>query len=168
MDRTGTALAWHPNVCKIYQPVLLRGNDLKDQIIIRGAETADLDSVFQLTLPFVESKQLLFRSKAEIKLLIPSGFSAVNQNSQIVGFAAVEIYSAKLGEILCLAVSGECQGQGVGKRLVQQCVQYANEKGVKELMAISSSEHFLKNCGFDYTLPDQKRALFINPTHLPE
>ncbi|MEM6473811.1 MAG: N-acetylglutamate synthase, partial [Planctomycetota bacterium] len=26
---------------------------------------------------------------------------------------------------------------------------------------ISSSESFLQNCGFDYSLPDQKRALFF-------
>jgi amino-acid N-acetyltransferase len=27
-------------------------------------------------------------------------------------------------------------------------------------MAISSSDKFLQNLGFDYSLPDQKRALF--------
>ena len=29
-----------------------------------------------------------------------------------------------------------------------------------EVMAISSSEKFLQDLGFDYSLPDQKRALF--------
>jgi amino-acid N-acetyltransferase len=27
-------------------------------------------------------------------------------------------------------------------------------------MAISASDNFLRNLGFDYSLPDQKRALF--------
>ncbi|MEE2640521.1 MAG: GNAT family N-acetyltransferase [Planctomycetota bacterium] len=133
------------------------------EIIIRRSGEPDLDFVYDLTLPFVESGELLKRSREEVRLLIPSGFSAVSGGGEIVGFAAVEIYSKKMAEILCLAVSGECQGQGVGKQLVQHCVEFALQNGVKELMAISSSDHFLKNCGFDYTLPDQKRALFIDP-----
>jgi len=30
-------------------------------------------------------------------------------------------------------------------------------------MAISASDAFLKECGFDYSLPKQKRALFVEP-----
>jgi len=30
-------------------------------------------------------------------------------------------------------------------------------------MAISTSDDFLMQCGFDYSLPNQKRALFIHP-----
>lgn len=141
---------------------------MTEQIIIRGAEPDDLDAIYQLTLPFVESKQLLFRPKSELESLIRSGFAAVTDQSRVVGFAAVEIYSRKLAEVLCLAVCQEYQGMGLGKRLVGRCIQFAREKGVHELMAISSSDHFLRNCGFDYTLPDQKRALFINPMDLPE
>ena len=141
---------------------------MTEQISIRAAQESDLDSIFELTRPFVESRQLLERSKPEIEVLIPCGFSAVDDHESIVGFAAVEIYSQKLAEILCLAVSSQCQGMGVGKLLVAKCVSFANQRGVKELMAISSSDHFLKNCGFDYTLPDQKRALFINPSDLSQ
>lgn len=142
---------------------MLQGIALSEQIFIRPAELSDLDAVFNLTRPFVESRQLLERSRSEIENLIPSGFTAVEDDSLIVGFAAVEIYSRKLAEILCLAVAEGCQGKGIGRKLVTQCVSFAKQRGVIELMAISSSEYFLKNCGFDYTLPDQKRALFINP-----
>ena len=114
----------------------------------------------------MQSRKLLKRDVSEIRELIPRGFTAFEQvgdTEKIVGFASVEVYSKKLGEILSLAVDEAYQGLGVGKLLVAACVEMARELGVKELMAISSSDEFLMNCGFNYTLPDEKRALFINP-----
>ena len=81
----------------------------------------------------------------------------------VVGFAAVEIYSGKLAEIQCLAVSPAVQGQGIGRQLVRGCVDVARQQGVKELMAISATEAMFVACGFHYSLPNQKRALFISP-----
>ena len=142
--------------------------ELENEITVRKAIDGDVDAVYALTVPFVQSRQLLSRTREEISELMLGGFVATEmpggELESIVGFAAVEIYSKKLAEILCLAVSETCQGKGVGKLLVQRCIDFANEKGGFELMAISSSDYFLKSCGFDYTLPDQKRALFINPT----
>ena len=79
--------------------------------------------------------------------------------ARCVGFAAVEVYSSKLAELQCLAVHPDYQRTGIGKLLVEQCVARARDLGVMEVMAISSSESFLRGCGFDYSLPDQKRAL---------
>jgi len=79
----------------------------------------------------------------------------------IVGFSAVEIYSRKLSEVQCLAVHEDFHGRGIGSELVRCCVEKAREKGVLEVMAISASDNFLRNLGFQYALPDQKRALFL-------
>ena len=107
---------------------------------------------------------LLSRTQAEIIELTRHGFVAIFQGSknleEVVGFSAIEIYSTKLAELQCLAVHPRFQGSGVGKSLVQHCVQRARDLNVMEILAISSSEVFLKNCGFDYALPDQKKALF--------
>ena len=107
---------------------------------------------------------LLARTEAEIIELTRHGFvaeiPAENDEARVVGFSAVEIYSPKLAELLCLAVHHDFQGTGVGKALVTACVDRASELGVMEVMAISSSEDFLKTCGFEFSLPDQKKALF--------
>ena len=79
----------------------------------------------------------------------------------MIGFSSVEIYSKKLSEIQCLAVSELHQGKGLGGFLVANCVELARKRGVMEVMAISSSDKFLINQGFDYSLPNQKKALFI-------
>ncbi len=126
---------------------------------IRPAVESDLNSVFELLRPFVEQRKVLRRTRAEISGLMTTGFVAEFEG-RIIGFAAVEIYSKKLSEIQCLTVNGEHQGRGIGGALVRCCVELARSRGVMEVMAISASEKFLQNLGFDYSLPDQKRALF--------
>jgi amino-acid N-acetyltransferase len=86
--------------------------------------------------------------------------ASASDTKLIVGFSAVEIYSRKLSEVQCLAVHEDFHGRGIGSELVRCCVEKAREKGVLEVMAISASDNFLRNLGFQYALPDQKRALF--------
>jgi amino-acid N-acetyltransferase len=50
---------------------------------------------------------------------------------------------------------------GVGKMLVNACVELARERNVLEVMAITSNEEFFKAVGFDFTMTGQKKALFI-------
>lgn len=132
---------------------------LPDGYSIRPAAETDLVSVFELLRPFVEQRKVLRRTRAETAALMTTGFVA-ETNAAVVGFAAVEIYSKKLSEIQCLTVQQQHQGRGIGGELVKQCVELARSRGVMEVMAISSSEKFLHDLGFDYSLPDQKRALF--------
>ncbi len=129
------------------------------EVVVRRASASDVSAVNSLLKPFVQQRKLLKRTRAEMETLVPSGFVAV-AGGRVVGFAAVEIYSRKLAEIQCLAVEPEFQRHGLGSQLVRHCVDLARQHGVMEVMAISSSEHFLQKLGFDYSLPDQKRALF--------
>lgn len=126
---------------------------------IRAAVEEDLSAVMQLLRPFVERRQVMRRTRTETSVLLKTGF-VVEYKGRIVGFSAIEIYSKKLSEIQCLAVAEEHQSRGLGRNLVQKCVQLAKERGVMEVMAISTSEKLLQELGFDYSLPNQKRALF--------
>lgn len=122
----------------------------------------DLEVVQNFLQPFMDRKELLQRTSIEMQLLLKHAFLCWHDD-QMVGFAALEIYSKKLGEIQCLAVAAEARRQGIGGALVRRCVQRARDEKVKELMAISASEEMLLSCGFDYSLPNQKRAFFIEP-----
>ena len=135
---------------------------ITDPVSFRSAYLSDVSSIMQLIEPFVVQKRLLARRDEELLRLVENGFVAVHDEA-IVGFVAVEIYSPKLAEIQCLAVADSHQSQGLGKHLVQLCIECAHQSGVHELMAITASDGVFLDCGFDYSLPDQKRALFINP-----
>jgi amino-acid N-acetyltransferase len=130
-----------------------------DVITYRQATPEDADVIHAILRPYVSNRKLFARTEAEVIELTRHGFIA-EVGGRAVGFAAVEVYSRKLAEVQCLAVRAEYQGRGIGHELVGRCVQRAKELGVVEVMAISSSDEFLKSCGFDYSLPDAKRALF--------
>lgn len=128
-------------------------------IQLRTATEADTGRIEAFIKPFVDDGKLLPRTFDELEDLLDHFFIA-EMDGDIVGCAALEIYSPKLAEIRSLAVSPLVQGKGVGKMLVEACIQRASAKNVLEVMAITSSEAFFQACGFDFTLPGEKKALF--------
>jgi len=128
-------------------------------IIIRKAAAADTNAIADFITPFVEQGKLLPRTFDELQELVNNLYIA-EINGRIVGCAALEIYSWKLAEVRSLAVAPETQGLGIGRKLVAACVEHARKENILEVMAITSSEEFFKACGFDFTLPGEKKALF--------
>ncbi|HEY9790631.1 MAG TPA: GNAT family N-acetyltransferase [Candidatus Obscuribacterales bacterium] len=129
---------------------------------IRRAELADVSAIHKCIEPFVKQGKVLARAIPELTNMIDQYFVA-ELNGNIIGCVVLEIYSKKLCEIRSLAVSTEAQGLGLGKQLVQACIARAKEEQILEVMAITSSDEFFQSCGFDYTLPGEKRALFLLP-----
>ncbi|WP_145424753.1 GNAT family N-acetyltransferase [Symmachiella dynata] len=129
-------------------------------IQVRHAEIGDAQALSEFITPFVNEGKLLPRTVDELMGLIPHCFLAEFEG-RIIACAALEIYSAKLAEVRSLAVSTNFQRTGIGKRLVTTCVELARSKNVLEVMAVTSSEDFFKSCGFDFTLPGEKKALFV-------
>jgi amino-acid N-acetyltransferase len=131
-----------------------------DTARVRPAIERDRDAVLALLQPFVDDRHILPLRRQELDELLPTSFIA-EIDDRVIGFGALDIYSRKLAEIRSLVVADDCQGQGVGRRLVEACVALARERDVMEILAISSSESFFRSCGFDFTLPDEKKAFFL-------
>lgn len=126
---------------------------------VRPTTTDDFERVEAFIEPFVKDGRILPRTTEELRNLLPHGFLA-ELDGKIVGFAALEIYSPKLGEIRSLAVDDALRGRGIGRALVGACIRRAEERNVFEVMVVTSEDAFFQRCGFDYTLPGEKRALF--------
>ena len=127
---------------------------------IRRAHHGDASPVLALIEPYVAQRILLPRTLDEFQELLNNGFVA-ETGGRIIGFAALEIYSRKLAEVRSLCVARGFQRHGIGKKLVAACVQFARERSILEVMAITSSEDFFRSCGFDFTLPGEKKAFFL-------
>lgn len=135
-------------------------------VVIRATSPEDVPGIDAFLADFVAAGRILPRTIDELEQLIPTGFVA-EVHGQIVGFVALEIYSRKLAEIRSLCVRPIMQGQGVGKKLVGACIDLAAQRNVFEVMAITSTEEFFRNCGFDFTLPGEKKALFLQTRETP-
>jgi amino-acid N-acetyltransferase len=134
-------------------------------VVIRTAISADIPALEAFIKPFVDDHKLLPRTFDELHELLQDFFVA-ELDGRIVGCAALEVYSWKLAEVRSLAVDADAQGMGIGRKLVQACVERAQERNILEVMAITSADGFFMSCGFDYTLPGEKKALFIQTREL--
>ena len=134
--------------------------DADDGIVIREARGSDIQGISLLIEPLIEQNVLLRRTMSELALLLENFFVA-EDHGKIVGCAALEVYSQKLAELRSLVVAPEYRGRGIGKRLVDAILQEARAEEILEVMAITASEDFFRSCGFEYTLPGQKKALFF-------
>jgi amino-acid N-acetyltransferase len=130
------------------------------KVIIRPAQPEDLKALSALIREFVDEGKLLPRTLDELEELMSSFFVA-ELDGELLGCAALEVYNRKLAEIRSLAVSRRAQGHGVGRKLVQACVDRAKELEIFEVMAISASDEFFRAVGFDYTLPRLRKAYFL-------
>jgi len=139
---------------------MIEDDAIDADISVRAAQHSDGPYVLELIEPYVAQRVLLPRTLDEIEDLLKSGFVA-EADGKIVGFAALEIYSKKLAEIRSLCVADVYRRSGIGRRLVAACVQFARERSMLEVMAITSSEDFFRSCGFDFTLPGEKKAFFL-------
>lgn len=133
---------------------------VKKTVIIRKATPDDIPAINALIEHYVEDGILLPRTSRELANLLETCFVA-EIDGAMVGCAALDIYNRKLAEIRSLAVAPQAQGNGVGKLLVLACIELAQEHNILEVMAISSKENFFKSCGFDFTLPNLRKAFFI-------
>jgi amino-acid N-acetyltransferase len=127
---------------------------------VRPATPDDIEPLDRFIQPFILQERLLPRTHEELRELVEDGFVAI-ADGRIVGFAALEIYSNKLGEIRSLAVDPAYQRHGIGRALVEACLQRARDRRVFEVMAVTSTEEFFQKCGFHFTLPGEKKALFL-------
>ncbi len=133
--------------------------------ILRRSVRDDVPAIHAFLRPFVSAGRLLERTMEELDQLADAGFVVIDRG-RVVGFVALEVYSKKLAEIRSLAIAGDYQGRGLGRRLVQACVDRARDREILEVMAITSSEEFFRTCGFDFTLPGEKKALFLQTREL--
>ena len=124
------------------------------EVIVRPAVQGEMPGIRRLIR---EYPNLLMQSDLP---RIPSYFVAENQG-RIVGCCALQIYSLRLAEIRSLAVSTEFVRHGVGRQLVEACQKRAEERGIKQVMAVTSSPEFFEKNGFS-TFKRERIALFFD------
>lgn len=88
-------------------------------------------------------------------------YLVAEHNGEIVGCCALQVYSLRMAEIRSLAVEPEFVRLGTGKLLVEACQARAAERGIKQVMAVTSSPEFFEKNGFS-TFKRERIALFYD------
>lgn len=119
-----------------------------DNILIRKAEMKDVPIVHELVNDYASRGEMLARSRSEIYEGLRDFFIA-EEEGQILGCAALHINWEDLAEVRSLAVSETAQKRGIGKKLVEACIQEARDLGVAKVYALTYRPGFFEQLGFD-------------------
>jgi amino-acid N-acetyltransferase len=109
-------------------------------MIIRKAKNKDKKAIKKLIAMF---PGFLMKQIPDIK-----SFFVAEEDKTIVGCCALDIYSKKIAEVRSLAVLNKYRNKGVATELVNRCLEKAKQRGIYEVLAITSREKLFKRLGF--------------------
>jgi amino-acid N-acetyltransferase len=107
----------------------------------------DIPQMQNLVKKEVESGIILFRDANEMANTIRS-YTVARENCEIVGFAALHIYSPEIAEVRSLVVKEEYRGKGVGKALIKELEAEAKRLGLLRILTLTYQKEFFENNGF--------------------
>ncbi len=118
------------------------------QMKIRQARTSDAPTICELINYHAERGRMLHRSLEDVYGRL-RGFHVAEDDGELVGCAAVEVFWADLAEVKSLAVAAGRQGQGVGSKLLAAACEDARNIGVRKLFALTYEKDFFAAHGFE-------------------
>jgi len=116
-------------------------------IKLQKAKLNNIAKMQELVEDEVANGIILRRSDDEVATNIRSYVLAYKEN-KLLGYGALHIHSKDLSEIRSLIVSKEARGLGIGKKIVQFCINEAKELGCKEVLVLTYVAEFFNKMGF--------------------
>jgi amino-acid N-acetyltransferase len=115
---------------------------------IKKANIRDVKAIHSLINKFAKKVDMLPRSLNEIYENIRDYFIC-KDNERVIAVAALHILWEDLAEIRSVAVAKEYQGQGVGKKLLKNCLNEAQNLGINRVFALTYHPEYFKELGFE-------------------
>src|SRR5260221_8586438 len=118
-------------------------------MIVRAARASDIAPLKALIDRYAAEDRMLERSASFLEANLADFIVA--EEDGFLGCGALASLTADLAELRSLAVVPEAAGRGVGKAIVEACVQRARERGLRRVFALTLVPEFFTKCGFTLT-----------------
>jgi len=116
---------------------------------VRRARTQDVAAIAALVNTNVESRRLLGKATVTLYEDVQEFWVAARAaDDAVVGCGALHVMWEDLAEIRTVAVRPDCQGQGIGHRLVDKLLGSAREVGVGRVFVLTFATGFFERHGF--------------------
>lgn len=115
--------------------------------MIRRATIPDVKAIHKLLMTYARDGLMLSRSLADIYEALRD-FYVYEQNGVVAGTVCLHICWEDLAEVRSLAVDQGWEGQGIGRQLVETCLDEARQLGLKKVFALTYKQVFFEKLGF--------------------
>jgi len=115
--------------------------------MIRKAHIADVKTIHKLLNAYAKDGLILSRSLSVIYEALRD-FYVWEEAGEVVGTVCLHICWEDLAEVRSLAVAAEQAGRGIGRRLVETCLEEARQLGLKKVFALTYQDDFFGRLGF--------------------
>ena len=115
---------------------------------VRNATIDDVIAIDLLLQTQIEKGKLLPRTRPELYERVRD-FFVIENNGEIVGCGALQLFTAELGEVRSLAVATAFEGHGYGRAIVDRLIEESIAIGLSKLMALTYVPGFFHKLGFD-------------------
>ncbi|HDD43256.1 MAG TPA: N-acetyltransferase [Candidatus Desulfofervidus auxilii] len=115
--------------------------------IFEKAKIKDTKIIYEILTYYGKKGLLLPRPLSEIYEFLRD-FFVCRQGNEVIGICALHIFWENLAEIRSLAVKEAYQHQGIGKHLVQACLQEAVSLGIFRVFTLTYKPNFFSQLGF--------------------
>lgn len=115
--------------------------------MIRKAKISDIKELHKLINFYAEQGEMLPRSLNELYENIRD-FLVFEEKGEILGCCALHVSWEDLGEIKSLAVKPAHTGKGIGRKLIEACLEETNELGIKKVFALTFKPEYFEKKGF--------------------
>lgn len=116
---------------------------------IRSARLADAPAIADLINHYARQGLMLPKSLVQVYEHLREFLVAEDEDGAIIGCGALRLMWHDLGEIRSLAIAERAQGQGIGRRIVEQLIEEARTMGLVRLFALTYQEAFFHRLGFE-------------------
>ena len=96
---------------------------------------------------FAAQNRMLFRSKEELTEFIDE-YLVCTLDERLVGVCGLHPVAGGLAEVRGLAVAEETAGLGIGRKLVEGCVERARQIGLTKVYTLTLVPGFFEKLGF--------------------
>ena len=117
-------------------------------IRVRAARPADMPRLAELINGYAGQGLMLPRVPEQLARHFREFVVATGPAGDVLGCAALRVYTPQLAEVVALAVHEEAQGLGIGRMLVERVGEEARALGVGTIFALTLQDSFFHRLGF--------------------
>ena len=117
--------------------------------MIRKARIVDVPPIQKMLSGLAQQGRLLARSLSELYMNLRDMSVVVDDESgQVVGCCSLHIIWENLAEVRSLAVAESYRRRGIGRELVEVCIDEAKELGIGRIFTLTYETEFFESVGF--------------------